>query len=121
MDLNQKFELQETARKEIVDTLELISSKKKLLDYQKEIPKADVTEEMFSDWDSAYIRDQQWFIEKFNERELQAIDMFNSRIEKIWYEINSHLLPINEFVETSQWREIASAANETLSTLNTIN
>ena len=119
--MDQKIERQQISRKEIIDTLELISSKKELLDYQEKVSITDVTAEIFSDWDSAYIRDQQWFIEIFSVRELQAIDMFNSEIMRVWGKIKDQSLPIEEFVETSEWKVLESAANQTLSMLNNLN
>ena len=101
MNINQKSELQRNSRKEVIATLQLISSKEEQIEYQSEVPVADVIAELFSDWESAYLREQEWFTEIFSERELQALEQFNTEIETIMSKLEEPLPPLNEFVETA--------------------
>jgi len=121
MNINQKSELQRNARKEVIDTLQLISSKEEQIEYQGEVSVADVITELFSDWESAYLQDQEWFIEIFSDRELQALDQFNTEIKTIMFKLGEPLPPLNEFVETAVWNHLASAANLALSALHNPN
>ena len=117
MNIYQKSELQRNTRNEVIDTLQLISSKEEQIEYQCEVPVADVITELHRDWESAYLRDQEWFTEIFNERELQALDQFNTEIETIMSKLGEPLPPINEFIETAVWNHLVFAANLALSEL----
>ena len=106
-------ELQKVSRKNIIEALELFSSKEEQLDFQLRVPYVDVSTDLFWDWESDYIIDQEWFRAAHSVVELQAMANFNQTLEEIYVDVEK-IPPIREFVLTAEWKRLSEAATSAL-------
>ena len=97
-------------RKLVIDTLELLESKEKQLEYQQKVPYADVSSELFCRWDGAYIPDSPHNGKAFTAEELSALNAFNQIFEKVSESTPENLPPIEDFIKTSDWQQLRDAA-----------
>lgn len=115
-------ELKKNYRNEVFGVLKLISSEEEQLEYQKEVPIADVSAELFCLWDSCYQLplNQDWYQEIFSENEFEILKKFDMTFESICKKTSTDLTYITEFIKTKEWAELALAAKIALKSLNGI-
>lgn len=119
MDPKLRSQLQATFRSNVFDILRIIASKDEQLEWQKNVPYAAVSDELFCHWESDYqdVQGQMWFIDAFTAEELKLLHSFDECLESVATR-TPQTLPFNEdFVLTSEWRELNSAAARTLARL----
>ncbi|WP_133242813.1 hypothetical protein [Pontibacter virosus] len=102
-------------RKLVLDVIELWSSKEAQLNYQKNVPIANVSAELFEQWTDFYNPDDRKFKMAFNETELKLLADFEHVLERETTRVSPYNVPdIELFVYTLEWREINNAAIELL-------
>lgn len=116
-------ELSENIRKNIIGLLELWSSKEEQLEYQKNVPIAQVSAELFCQWDDFYHPETKAHKLAFSEIETKIIDFFYKKIESVSTKKNpDDWFPyIDEFILTKDWIELNKLAKITLKNLNSKN
>lgn len=112
-------ELQKNSRRNIIHTLRLFASKDEQLEFQRRVPFVDVSTEMFCQWDSVYIINQQWFCSAYSSVELQAMANFKQILEEV-YAAYEKLPPIREFVLTPEWKRLSQAAAVALNSFESV-
>ena len=110
-------ELQQNFRRNIVETLLLLSSREEQLEYQRQVPITNVYDELFCQWfddnyDERFIH-QAWFREAFSASEHEAMQKFNKVFGDI-SKVKSSITSIKEFVKTPQWKKMSEAAEAAL-------
>ena len=122
MDTHLKEELKNNFRNEVFDVLGLIASKEEQLKYQEEAPIADVSAELFCQWDSCYQipKKQEWYLEAFSQSEMKILKDFDEQLEAVSSKIIKELPYITDFVETEEWSQLSSSAKLALEKLNEI-
>lgn len=109
----------ERIRKNILENLELWGSKDKLFEYQKNVPIAQVSAELFCQWDETYHPNDKYFLKAFNEKERIILANFDRIVNEIAKETPNDLPDIVDFVETQGWRTLNELATKTLGDLET--
>lgn len=104
----------ELTRKNIFELIELWSSKDKQLDYQESVPIADVSSEMFCQWDDSYTPKSVDFRQAFTEVELGLLSEFDKELSLISNKTPNRLPEINIFVETEEWKTLNDKAKDIL-------
>lgn len=104
----------ELTRKNIFELIELWSSKDKQLDYQKSVPIADVSSEMFCQWDDSYTPKSVDFRQAFTEVELGLLSEFDKELNIISEKTPNRLPEIREFIETEEWKTLNDKAKDIL-------
>ncbi len=101
-------------RQNLLGVLDLWSSKKKQLDYQKDVPIAQVSSELFNQWSDFYYPDTVQFRLAFVKKEREILKDFDKLINHICDKIPKRFIDINEFVKTNDWLLINRAAIDTV-------
>lgn len=104
----------ELTRKNIFELIELWSSKDKQLDYQESVPVADVSSEMFCQWDDSYTPKSVDFRQAFTEVELGLLSEFDNVLNIISEKTPNRLPEIREFIETEEWKTLNDKAKDIL-------
>ena len=109
------IELTKRIRQNILDTLDLWSLKDKQLEYQKNVPIAQVSAELFCQWaDDFYHPESVHFKMAFNEKEKEILADFDKIFNQISDGAPNDLPDIADFVKTDEWQIVNQAAIETL-------
>jgi hypothetical protein len=118
----QRTELQQNFRADVLETLELLASKKQQLEYQKNVPIAYVSAELFNQWDDCYKipKDQDWYQAAFSKAELAVLAEFDREFDRISKATPEYPPDITLFVDTPEWNALSSAALRALARLNEI-
>ncbi len=102
-------------RQNILEILNLWASKEKQLEYQENVPVAQVTVELFSQWsDDFYHPESTHFKMVFNEKEREALAAFDKVINHISDKTPNDLPVITDFVKTNKWLIVNQEAIRTL-------
>ena len=109
-----KQEIANNIRKAIIDTLILVSSEKHQLKYQKTVPIADVSAEIFCQWDDSYYPDGDVFKLGFSAVEMGAMRNFNEVFESVCNETPDQLPSIEVFIKSPEWKKYSKAAIDAL-------
>jgi len=109
--------LKSTIRKNIINTLKLISSFQKQIEYQENVPVAQVPAELFCQWfDDFYLPEDKTFQETFSKDELVALKEFSS-----FFDSKGKNLPDTHYVKVwhkiEEWILISKKAEETLDSI----
>ena len=105
-------------RDAVINLLKLWGSIDEQLKYQKNIPFADVSSELFCQWiDDIHINTSD-FQQAFSHDELIALEIFNDVISGIADRTPNQLPSIEEFVKTKEWSVVHYAACEALKKIN---
>ena len=96
----------ELTRKNIIGVIQLWSSKEEQLDYQKSVPIAQVSNELFRQWVDFYTPDAEVIKEAFNSSELELLTKFNNRLTEIEKALNGNIAYIDKFIDTTAWKEL---------------
>jgi len=110
--------LSKTVRKNIIGLLELWSSIEKQLEYQKNVPIAQVSAELFCQWDDFYYPETDAHKLAFNKAEIEIIEIFSVKLNDIIKKTSNDLPYIDEFILTNEWGELNQLAKKTLENLN---
>lgn len=98
--------------------LELWASADEQLDYQRNVPIANVSAELFCQWcDYYYNVNNPIMIKEFSQIELEAYKEFDKVICDISDQILEMTPPIEEFINTREWNAVNQAAVSTLKKL----
>lgn len=109
------IELAKRIRQNVLNVLELWSSKKEQLEYQKSVPIAQVSDELFCQWaDDTYHPDSKQFKIAFNEKEREILAEFDKVFNSISDNTINNLPDITEFVNTTEWYVINQVAIDTM-------
>ena len=102
-------------RQNVLNILDLWSSKEGQLEYQKNAPIAQVSAELFCQWaDDSYHPESKQFKMAFNEREREVLADFDKSLNYISEKIPNDLPDISDFVKTTEWQIINHTAIETV-------
>ncbi|MFA5514049.1 MAG: hypothetical protein WDA17_03920 [Sphaerochaetaceae bacterium] len=101
-------------RENIIGLLKLWSSKEEQLEYQKSFPIAQVSSELFEQWDDFYTADSEVLSEAFNEHELDLLNKFDSELTDIGEKLKGETPQIEEFIKTSEWQKMNLLAQKIL-------
>ncbi len=104
----------ELTRKNIIGVIQLWSSKEEQLDYQKSVPFAQVSNELFGQWDDFYTPDTEVIKEAFSSTELELLSKFDIRLTEIAKVLHGNIAYIDTFIETTEWKELNLLATEIL-------
>ena len=102
----------------IIEELELLTSEKEQREYQQNVPIADVFYELFEQWDDSVLPDEP--IQKFfhnpvyTEEEIQGIEYFDQKIDKIYNDIPEKNKVLDRFIGTAHWHELRNEAEKLL-------
>ena len=100
----------------LYEIIELWSSFEKQLEYQNNVPIAQVSHELFNDWEANFV-DGFEFDKFLTENEIILFYEFNDTINKI-SNLTRQILPdISEFIKTKEWKIINEKAKEILEKL----
>lgn len=101
-------------RENIIEVLKLWSSKEEQLEYQKTVPIAKVSSELFGQWDDFFNADSEVMTEVFNKHELELLNKFDSELTKIRVKLNGQVPQIEDFIKTPEWEKLNFLAQEVL-------
>ena len=105
-----------TYKKNLYEIIELWSSAEKQLEFQKKVPIAQVSHELFNDWDAYYANGIDF--EKFlTEKEIKLFKDFNNTINKVCDSTPQILPEISEFINTAEWKIVNEKAKKILGNL----
>ncbi|HLF53193.1 hypothetical protein [Flavobacterium sp.] len=105
-------------RKNILENLNLWSSKESQLKFQSDVPSAQVSDELFNLWDDDYQPESEIHKMAFNEKERQALEKFNTLLNIISEKTPQNLPNIEEFILTKEWLELNELAKEVVIEMN---
>ena len=115
-----KEKLSKTIRKNIFELLELWSSKDEQLEYQKNVPIAQVSAELFCQWDDFYHPETEPHKLAFSNIETEIIKKFYAKLDLVSKKTIGHLPYIDEYILTNDWKELNELAKKTLVNLNSL-
>ncbi|WP_461640267.1 hypothetical protein [Labilibaculum euxinus] len=107
-------------RNNIFGVIDLWASKEKQIDYQNNVPIAQVSAELFCQWEDFYFPDSDDFKQSFCKKELEILSDFDKALNDTVEKTPQDLPLIEEFVETKEWIEMNKIANEIKKQLNTV-
>jgi hypothetical protein len=113
-------EFVDLTRKNIFGVIDLWASKENQLEYQKNVPIAQVSTELFCQWEDFYLLDSDDFKQAFNVEELKILSEFDNALKEIVDKTQQTLPVIDEFIETDEWRMMNSKAIEILKKINRV-
>ena len=104
----------ELTRQNIIGILQLWSSKKEQLEYQENVPTAQVSTELFVQWEDFYTPDTEVMYEAFTAEELIVLKEFDRELKMTEKEFAGEIPPIDTLVETAEWKKLNSKAKDIL-------
>jgi hypothetical protein len=99
-------------RKNVFGVIDLWASEEKQLNYQKEVPIAQVSAELFCQWEDFYYPDSTDFKDAFDKDELELLTEFDKALNNTSDKTPDNLPPIEEFVKTQEWNDMNKKAIE---------
>lgn len=118
MNEEEARELGQTMRRNVISELHLMASREEQLKYQRDVPIAFVTAELFCLWDESFQSEwmeEDYYLGAFSIQELQALREFDDVVEDVLSQLSEDLPSIEKFVLTPQSQQLAQAATKTLS------
>jgi len=113
-------EFVDLTRKNVFGVIDLWASKENQLEYQKNVPIAQVSDELFCQWEDFYLSHSDDFKQAFNDEELKILLEFDIVLKETIDKTPQNLPEINEFVETDEWKMMNSKAIEIKKKINTV-
>ena len=104
-------------RQNILDVLNLWNSKDDQLAYQENVPIAQVSSELFNQWEDLYNPESDSFKLAFDGREREILSDFDKVLNHICIKTMNNLPYITDFVKTNDWLVVNRAAADTKSRL----
>jgi hypothetical protein len=112
----------ETPKPRIIGILQLWASKEEQLEYQRSVPIAHVTAEMFCFWDEVFWPDDAELRAEFSQSEWTALLRFDSVFERVFKLLPPGPSPtITEFIQWPHWLRISKAAARALESFDSPN
>jgi hypothetical protein len=102
----------EQIRKNILETLNLWSSKESQLKFQSNVPSIQLSDELFNLWDDDYKPESEIHKIAFTEKERQVLEKFNLLLNIVAEKTPKNLPNIDEFILTKEWIEVNELAKE---------
>ena len=110
-----EIELTKRIRQNVLNVLELWSSKEEQLEYQKNVPIAQVSTELFCQWsDDTYHPESRQFKLAFDEMEREILADFDKTFNYVSDKTPNNLPDIADFIKTTEWKIVNEAAIETI-------
>ena len=106
-------------RRQIVELLQLFQSEQEQIDYEKNVPHVDITNELLCMWfDDQYHPDLRHFPSCFSTDELEALAQFHR-----FYDGQTSKLPpskgtVRTWLASPVWRAVMQKASDTLSKID---
>ena len=113
-------EFLDLTRKNVFGVIDLWASKEKQIDYQGEVPIAQVSAELFCQWEDFYWPDSDDFKPAFEKEELEILSDFDKALNETIEKTRQDLPLIETFVETKEWIKMNKKAIEIQKRLNTV-
>jgi hypothetical protein len=111
MNMYEKPAAPPQCRRNILNALNLIASPEAQLDYQRDVPIADVVAEVFCGWaDDSFFPNDARLRALFTECEWAALVEFNSKFDSVSVRMPRRHMPIEEFVTDPLSQELVNAA-----------
>ena len=108
----------ETGKQRVIDTLQLLASRDKQMDYRRRVPIADVSGELLCFWDDVFWQNDAKLRTEFSESEWVALLRFHYVFERICRLLPHHPLPpIEQFIGSPHWLQLSKAAAKVLQVL----
>jgi hypothetical protein len=104
-------------RQIIRESLELISSETEQLEYERNVPRFDITPEILAAWSSNYHPNNPVFVSLFNASELEAMARFERCFRERVRELPNSQGTVQSWLATTKWKEVMSEASVTLCSL----
>jgi len=104
-------------RNRIIEHLQLVSSAKEQLAYQRAAPIAHVSDELFNSWGDWVANERaiaEFTTPIFSPEEQLAVREFNTALDAVAGRMPRDLPYITEFINTPAWQELNSAASRAL-------
>ncbi len=108
----------ELTRENILGVLQLWSSREEQLEYQKSVPNTQVSAELFEQWNDFYTPTAEVMKQAFDKNELELLEKFDKIITEKAKDLNTSISELNEFIETSEWKELNLLSGKILTDLN---
>lgn len=113
-------EFNELTRQNVFGVIDLWSSKESQLDYQKNVPIAQVSAELFCQWEDFYYPDSNDFKQAFDNNELELLSDFDKALNETAEKTPENPTQIEEFIKTREWIDMNKKAIEIRDKLNTV-
>ena len=107
-------------RNNVFGVIDLWASKESQLEYQRNVPIAQVSDELFCQWEDYYFPASDDFRQIFNPTELKLLSEFDETLNAIADITPKNLPLIDEFIETEEWKTMNKKAIEIKNKLNTV-
>ena len=107
-------------RNNVFGVIDLWTSKESQLEYQRGVPMAQVSAELFCQWEDYYFPASDDFRQIFNPAELKLLSEFDEALKAIVDATPKNLPFIDEFIETEEWETMNNKAIEIKNKLNTV-
>ena len=104
-------------RNRIIEHLELVSSSEAQLAYQRSVPIAQVSNELFNGWGDWVANEpaiDEFIAPIFSPEEQFAVREFNAVLDAVARRTPQNLPYITDFIGTPGWQELSSAASKAL-------
>jgi hypothetical protein len=109
---------QRNLKQGVLKSLQLLASREAQLEYQRGVPIADVSAELFCMWDEAFWPADVALRAEFSSGEWTALLRFHSVFERVSGLLpHQPLPPIDHFVESPHWLQLSRAASRALRSL----
>lgn len=107
-------------RNNVFGVIDLWASKENQLDYQKNVPIAQVSAELFCQWEDFYFPHSDDFKQSFSKEELELLSEFDTALNNTIDETPQNLPVIEEFIKTEEWKKMNEKAIEIKKKINTV-
>jgi len=107
-------------RDRAIEILELISSFAAQVEYERNVPIANVPAEMLCMWFDDYYHVTPKFKESFSAEELTTLEQFNSFFDSRTSKLPSDKLGLNALQNSPVWKEISVEAKQTLNKIKLV-
>jgi len=107
-------------RNNVFGVIDLWASKENQLDYQKNVPIAQVSAELFCQWEDFYFPDSDDFKQSFSKEELELLSEFDAALNNTVDKTPQNLPVIEEFIKTEEWKKMNEKAIEIKKKINTV-
>lgn len=107
-------------RNNVFGVIDLWASKENQLDFQKNVPIAQVSAELFCQWEDFYFPDSDDFKQSFSKEELELLSEFDKALNNTIDKTPQNLPVIEEFIKTEEWEIMNEKAIEIKKKINTV-
>lgn len=114
----EESDFEKLTRDSIIEILELWSSKREQLEFQKSQPDTNVTEELFQQWIDLFLVDSEEIKSVFSTKEFENLVQFNRVVQNSYEKHKGNFISLNDFVETDEWNGLNLSATIILKRLN---